>query len=876
MSKLILIDGMAAVYRAYYALNRNPRLNSKGQNTSSTLGFTTTLYELIRQQHPSHIGVAFDMQKPTFRHEMYVQYKANRDAMPEDIQQSLPYIFKIIEAFRIPILTCEGYEADDVIGTLAHKAEKAGFDEILMVTPDKDFGQLVTSRIKIYRHGRMGSTDQILGETEICDKFGVNNCNQVIDLLGLWGDSSDNIPGIPGIGEKTAKKLIEQFGSIESMVARHEEIKNDKIRKLVEENGQQALFSKQLATIVLDAPIALDAEALALKTPDYNRLQELFNELEFKNLTKRIFTDLSVKDPESAILFSSKKHSETSQIQPTLFDIATPTVTFADESPRIDNIDIIPQQCDIAIYVNNSMIHIATSPQSVYSKQIAETDIGQLKKALEDETTVKICYNLKELKYTMQALDISIAGNIFDIQLAHYLINSELRHSLDYIFSEYLNTQPTEGIQCAADLWMLYPVMRQRLEDNNMTSLYHAIELPLVDVLVRMEQEGVNIDREYLERYSLELGKERNLLEQEIFDYAGGPFNINSPKQLGIILYEKLAITDKPPLTATKQYSTSEDVLTKLSDKHIIVKKILEYRSLNKLIGTYLDSFPKLINPISKRLHTIYNQTVTTTGRLSSSNPNLQNIPIRTERGREIRKAFIARDSNHKILAADYSQIELRIIASLSNDKQMREAFINNLDIHADTASKIYHMDIQEVTSDLRRNAKAVNFGIIYGISAFGLSEQLGLSRKECTQLIEDYFNQYPEIKSYIDKNIEFARQHGYAQTLLGRRRYLNDINSRNNNARNFAERNSVNMPIQGTSADMIKLAMIGINKRIDENRLKSRMILQVHDELVFDMYIPEEETLRQIVEEEMKNSIQLDIPIEISINVGDNWLEAH
>lgn len=876
MSKLILIDGMAAVYRAYYALNKNPRLNSKGQNTSSTLGFTTTLYELIRQQHPSHIGVAFDMQKPTFRHEMYNQYKANRDAMPEDIQQSLPYIFKIIEAFRIPILTCEGYEADDVIGTLAHKAEKAGFDEILMVTPDKDFGQLVTSRIKIYRHGRMGSPDQILGEPEICNKFGVNNCNQVIDLLGLWGDSSDNIPGIPGIGEKTAKKLIEQFGSIESMVARHEEIKNDKIRKLVEENGQQALFSKQLATIVLDAPIALDAEALALKTPDYNRLQELFNELEFKNLTKRIFTDLSVTDPESAILFRSKKNSDTSQIQPTLFDIATPTVTFADESPRIDNIDIIPQRCDIAIYVSNSMIHIATSPQSVYSKQIAETDIGQLKKALEDETTVKICYNLKELKYTMQALDISIAGNIFDIQLAHYLINSELRHSLDYIFSEYLNTQPTESIQCAADLWMLYPVMRQQLEDNNMTSLYHDIELPLVDVLVRMEQEGVNIDRKYLERYSLELGKERNLLEQEIFDYAGGPFNINSPKQLGIILYEKLAITDKPPLTATKQYSTSEDVLTKLSDKHIIVKKILEYRSLNKLIGTYLDSFPKLINPISNRLHTIYNQTVTTTGRLSSSNPNLQNIPIRTERGREIRKAFIARDSNHKILAADYSQIELRIIASLSNDKQMREAFINNLDIHADTASKIYHMDIQKVTSDLRRNAKAVNFGIIYGISAFGLSEQLGLSRKECTQLIEDYFNQYPEIKSYIDKNIEFARQHGYAQTLLGRRRYLNDINSRNNNARNFAERNSVNMPIQGTSADMIKLAMIGINKRIDENRLKSRMILQVHDELVFDMYIPEEETLRQIVEEEMKNSIQLDIPIEISINVGDNWLEAH
>lgn len=875
MTKLMLIDGMAAVYRAYYALNRNPRLNSKGQNTSSTLGFTTSLYDLIRQQRPTHIGVAFDMQKPTFRHEMYDQYKANRDAMPEDIQQSLPYIFKIIEAFRIPILTCEGYEADDVIGTLAHKAEQSGFDEILMVTPDKDFGQLVTPHIKIYRHGRMGTPDQILGEKEVCEKFGVCNCKQVIDLLGLWGDSSDNIPGIPGIGEKTAKKLIEQFGSIESMVAHNEEIKNDKIRKLVEENSQQALFSKQLATIVLDAPITFDIESLAAKTPNYKQLHELFNELEFKNLSKRFFTDLSITDPETAVIFSSKQNSSATLLQPTLFDpINTPTTI--DENTETEILETLPQHCDIAIYVSNSMIHIATSPKFVYSKQIAETDIELLKNVMEDTATEKICYNLKELKYTMQSLDIGIAGNIFDIQLAHYLINSELRHSLDYIFNEYQNTQPTKDSQIATEMWRLYPTMKQQLDENNMMTLYQNLELPLVDVLVNMEQEGVNIDTDYLEQYSKQLGKERDILEQEIFEYAGGPFNINSPKQLGTILYEKLAITDKPPLTATKQYSTSEDVLTKLSDKHVIVKKILEYRSLNKLIGTYLDSFPKLINPISNRLHTIYNQTVTTTGRLSSSNPNLQNIPIRTERGREIRKAFIARDSNHKVLAADYSQIELRIIASLSGDKQMRDAFCNNLDIHADTASKIYHIDIQEVTSDLRRNAKAVNFGIIYGISAFGLSEQLGISRKESTQLIEDYFKQYPEIKSYIDANIDFARKNGYAQTLLGRRRYLNDINSRNNNARNFAERNSVNMPIQGTSADMIKLAMIGINKKINENRLKSRMILQVHDELVFDMYKSEEEILRKIVEEEMKNSITLDIPIEISINVGDNWLEAH
>lgn len=876
MSKLILIDGMAAVYRAYYALNRNPRINSKGLNTSSTLGFTTSLYDLIRQQHPTHIGVAFDMQKPTFRHEMYHQYKANRDAMPEDIQNALPYIFRIIDAFRIPLLRCEGYEADDIIGTLAHEAEKSGFEEILMVTPDKDFGQLVTNRIKIYRHGRMGNPDQILGESEICEKFGVCNCKQVIDLLGLWGDTSDNIPGIPGIGEKTAKKLIEQFGSIESLVDRSNEIKNDKIRKLVEENSQQALFSKQLATIILDAPVEFDTDALKLKTPDYEQLQTLFNELEFKNLSKKFFTDLSIKDPESAILFSSKKHTDTPLSQPTLFDPQTTISTTDNEIQNIEIIDSIPLDCDIAIYISNSTIHIATSPNTVYSKQITETDINKLKQALEDKSTQKICFNLKDLKYTIQSLDISIEGNIFDIQLVHYLINSELRHSLDYIFNEYLNIQTIDGQDCATNMWKLYPTMRRQLEENNITKLYYDLELPLVDVLICMEQEGVNIDKEYLERYSKELAKERDLLEQDIFNHAGGSFNINSPKQLGTILYEKLSITDKPPLTATKQYSTSEDVLTKLSDKHIIVKKILKYRSLNKLIGTYLDSFPKLINPISNRLHTIYNQTVTTTGRLSSSNPNLQNIPIRSERGREIRKAFIARDNNYKILAADYSQIELRIIASLSGDKQMKEAFCNNLDIHADTASKIYHISLQNVTDDLRRNAKAVNFGIIYGISAFGLSEQLGISRKESTQLIEDYFTQYPEIRSYIDKNIEFARKNGYAQTLLGRRRYLNEINSRNNNARTFAERNSVNMPIQGTSADMIKLAMIGINRRIHENGLKSRMILQVHDELVFDVYNPEEEILRKIVEEEMKNSIPLDIPVEISINVGENWLEAH
>ncbi len=867
---------MAAVYRAYYALNRNPRLNSKGLNTSSILGFTTTLYDLIRQQRPTHIGVAFDMQKPTFRHEMYEQYKANRDAMPEDIQHSLPYIFNIIEAFGIPILTCEGYEADDVIGTLSHKAEEAGFDEILMVTPDKDFGQLVTPHIKMYSHGRMGTPDEILGEEAICEKFGVYNCLQIIDLLGLWGDSSDNIPGIPGIGEKTAKKLIDQFGSIEAMIAGADDIKNDKIRNLVKENSEQALFSKQLATIVQDAPIAFDAESLALKTPDYTKLKGLFDELEFRNLSKRIFTDLSITDPELAMQFSQKK-PDLRQSQPTLFDtFQEPNNSIATESENLTHLDQLPTNCDISIYIDNTSVAIATSTTETYCKQLSDIDIAALKTVMESPSIKKICYNLKELKYKMQALDICVSDNVFDIQLVHYLINSEQRHTLDFIISEYLNIYSTEEQNTAAIMWHLFPLMEQQLKESNMMALYTDLELPLVDVLISMEQEGVNIDTGYLESYSQQLGAERNVLEQEIYDYAGETFNINSPKQLGVILYEKLAITSKPPLTATKQYSTSEDVLVKLSDKHIIVKKILEYRSLNKLISTYLDSFPKLINPISNRLHTIYNQTVTSTGRLSSSNPNLQNIPIRTERGREIRKAFIARDNNHQILAADYSQIELRIIASLSGDKQMLNAFTNHLDIHADTAATIYHLEHKDVTSELRRNAKAVNFGIIYGISAFGLSEQLGISRKEASQLIDNYFEQYPEIKSYIDTNIAYAREHGYAQTLLGRRRYLNDINSRNNNARNFAERNAVNMPIQGTSADMIKIAMIRIHKRLKEEGMRSKMILQVHDELVFDMYNTEETLLRKIVEEEMMRALTLDIPVEVSINVGNNWLEAH
>ena len=891
MKKLVLFDGMAMVYRAYYALNGSNRMNSKGVNTSAVLGFTTTLYDLVKKLQPTHAAVAFDLQKPTFRHEMYAEYKANREAMPEAIQVGLPYIRSIIAAFNIPIITCEGYEADDVIGTASHWAEGQGFDQVVMVTPDKDFGQLVTPHVSIYRFGRMGKPDQVLGVDEVKEKFGVARCQQVIDLLGLWGDTSDNIPGIPGVGEKTAKKLIAQFDSIENMVTHADEIKNDKLRGLVQQYSEQALFSKQLATIVLDAPLTLSEEELRLRKPDYAALQQLFSELEFRALSKRIFTDLSISDPSEAQRFAQAKKvilppapaaaaaKKAAANQPSLFD--QPTLFDApavDQNRALDlrTLTTFPDSGDVAIFVSGATIVLAFNADDVYTALVGDIDCSRLRTLLQNPSTLKLCYDLKALKYMLRELDIEIQGDVFDVQLVHYLLDPEARHSLQNIALGILGSEPADDRESAAILWQVYPLMAAQLADAGMRKLYTDVELPLVDVLISMEEEGVRIDVDALKDYSNRLSAERDAIEQQIFTLAGGTFNISSPKQLGEVLYERLHVTDKPPRTATKQYSTAEDVLLKLKDKHPVIPLILEYRSLNKLIGTYLDSFPKLINPATGRLHTVYNQTVTATGRLSSSNPNLQNIPIRTERGREIRKAFVARNDDYLLLAADYSQIELRIIASLANDRHMIDAFTNHYDIHAATAAKIYGLPIDEVSKDLRRNAKSVNFGIIYGISSFGLSEQLGIPRKEAAQLIEEYFAQYPDIKNYIDTNIAFAREHGYAQTLLGRRRYLADINSRNASARTFAERNAVNMPIQGTSADMIKIAMIRIFNEFKRLGLRSRMILQVHDELVFDCYKPEEQQVRAIVEEAMLNALPLTIPIEVGIDAGPNWLEAH
>ena len=882
MKKLLLIDGMAAVYRAYYALNRNPRINSKGFNTSAVLGFTTTLLDLIKNQHPTHVAVAFDVQKPTFRHELYAEYKANRDAMPEEIQLGLPYVKDIISAFNIPILTCEGYEADDVIGTVSHAAELAGFDEVLMATPDKDFGQLVTNCVHIYRFGRMGRPDEIYRVQEVLERFGVNRCTQVIDLLGLWGDASDNIPGIPGVGEKTAKKLIAKFESIENMVAHSDEIANEKIRNLVKDNAQQALFSKQLATIVLDVPIPFNEDELLLKEPDYDKVRELFDFLEFKNLAKRVLPSSMQQLLPQQITKSTNqqvnRQKPTDPNQTSLFGDPLPeTPIQKEQEATFVALESLPQLTDIAFFFIGSDFVLSTSADDAYSAKIGDVDLPALKALMENPDTTKIVFDLKCTKYLLNELDIHISGSIFDVQLAHYLVDPEARHSLEFICSAYLGYEPQNLAMTGAALWQVYPLLSAALHDAGLQDLYDNIELPLVDVLIDMEQEGVRIDVEALQNYSHQLSIERDGIEQEIYSLAGSTFNIGSPKQLGEVLYEKLRITDKPARTATKQYSTAEDTLLKLRDKHPIVEKILDYRSLNKLISTYLDSFPKLISPVTGRLHTVYNQTVTATGRLSSSNPNLQNIPIRTQRGKEIRRAFVPRDSEHILMAADYSQIELRIIAALANDRHMKEAFKNHYDIHAATASKIYKIPIEEVTSDQRRSAKAVNFGIVYGISAFGLSEQLGIPRKEASALIEEYFQQYPDINQFIQESIERARQAGYAITLLGRRRYLPDINSRNAAARSFAERNAVNMPIQGTSADMIKKAMINIYKRFQEQDLQSKMILQVHDELVFDVCLSEQDTVKTIVEEEMRNALPLnDLPIDVGIDFGSNWLDAH
>lgn len=919
---LYLIDAMAVIYRAFYALNKNPRINSKGQNVSAVLGFCNTLLDIIKQYKPSHLGIAFDLQGPTFRHIQYEQYKANRQAMPEEIREAIPIIKNIIQAMNIPLLCKEGYEADDVIGTIAKKASAKGY-EVFMVTPDKDYAQLVEENIKMLKLSRGANPNEIWGVAEVLERFEITNPLQVIDILGLWGDSSDNIPGVPSIGEKKAKALIQQFSSIENILENSDKIESKSIRKAIEENKDLAIQSKQLATIIIDAPIELNEDELAITQPDIQACNQIFNELEFTTFAKRFNTHYQIPQPQPTIdLFN------TTVSEPTLFNLATyPTckevphtytaIHSAEELKEVINsmlqetliafdtettgLEIDCELLGISLVSQRHKGFFVFFPQS---KDLQKDFLEIIKPLFENETIEKVAHNLKFDKNVLLNYGIEVKGKTFDTLLAHYLIDPESRHKLDILSEKYLEytmidfetvfgktiKEPIKIEKLNAELLTEYavedadvtfglkPILEEELKQNGLLELFYNIEMPLVDVLLGMERQGVRIDTTQLHKFSQLLQEQKQQLEERIYQLAGKEFNISSPKQLGIILFDELQISSDKKIkkTQTKQYSTSEDVLQKLINYHPIIPLILEYRSLTKLKSTYVDALPEIVNSATNKIHTHYKQATTSTGRLASESPNLQNIPIRTELGKQIRSCFIPQDDKHTLLAADYSQIELRIIASLSKDQALCQAFHTGEDIHLSTASKIYMLPPQEITQEMRRNAKSVNFGIIYGISAFGLSEQLHITRKEAQGLIDQYFYSYPQIKQYITTCIETATEKGYAESICGRRRYLPDLHSANANIRNFAQRNAVNMPIQASSADMIKIAMINIHKEFEKNSLQSKMILQVHDELVFDVYKPELETVKTIVKQQMLNALQLEVPIEVSINEGENWLVAH
>ena len=924
--KLFLLDAMALIYRAYFAMNKNPRVTSKGLNTSAVLGFANTLFEVLKNEKPTHIAVAFDSREPTVRHDDFTEYKANREAMPEELAASIPYIIELIDSFNIPVIFSEGYEADDIIGTLAKKAEQEGF-KTFMMTPDKDFGQLVTENIFIYRPGRFGDKAEVMGIKEVCAKFGIKRPEQVIDMLGLWGDASDNIPGIPGVGEVTARKLLDEFDSMENLLQNASQIKNPKLKDKVIAFADQAIFSKKLATIILDVPVELNEEQLQRKHPDEARLRALFDELEFRNFAQRVFTELSLTQSgkpqaqESQASNSVVENELQTEIVVEKNDIhSTPNEYYLTDTfeKRSELIEKLKQQKSFCFDTETTGLDSHESelvgmsfsfePHKAYYIPIpdnyneAQQIVHEFKEVFENSEIEKTGQNIKFDIAILKWYDVEVKGKLFDTMLAHYLIQPDMRHGMDVLAENYLNYKPVpidkligkkgkdqlsmrivpideikEYASEDADITLqLKSVFEPLLADSFTRKLFDEIEMPLVPVLAAMEAEGVKIDIKALNDFSSQLLGEIDELTKEIYLLAGAEFNIASPKQLGEILFEKLAIVEKAKLTKTKQYSTGEEILVKLVNKHPIIQKILDYRSLTKLKSTYVDTLPLLVSRRTGRIHTSYNQAVAATGRLSSNNPNLQNIPIRTERGREIRKAFVPRNDKYTLLSADYSQIELRIIAELSGDEGMMEAFKQGLDIHSATAAKVYGLPLSEITKEMRRNAKMVNFGIIYGISAFGLSERLGIPRKEAAQIIEQYFIKYPKIKEYMDNTIASARKLGYVETIKNRRRYINDINSSNSVVRGYAERNAINAPIQGSAADMIKIAMIDIFNSFKKENLKSVMTMQVHDELVFDVHKDEIEIVKQIVEDKMKNAITMSVPIEVEMNTGDNWLEAH
>jgi DNA polymerase-1 len=934
--KLFLLDGMALIYRAHFALSKNPRFTSSGINTSAVMGFCNTLLEVLKKENPSHIAVVFDTSAPTERHVEFEAYKAHRESMPEDLSKALPYVVKLIEGFNIPVITSDGFEADDVIGTLAKQAEKEGFT-VYCMTPDKDFAQLVSENIYVYKPARMGNDMEIMGVKEVLAKWEIEHVHQVIDILGLWGDAVDNIPGIPGIGEKTAKLLIKQYGSMENIIANSHELKG-KQKENVENFAQQGLLSKKLATILLNAPVTFNAEEYLIGPPDKEKLEPLFAELEFRTLGKRVFgedfsvADVKVQTSGQMDLFGNPQADNGIT---NIHISAAQAATAVEGGKNIDNVahqyflidndekikDLINQLAQqkafcfdtetTGIDANNAeLVGLSFSFEAGKAYYVpvssnfesAKATTHLFKNVLENPSIKKIGQNIKYDILILKWYGIEVAGELFDTMLAHYLIDPDTRHGMDVLAENYLGYTPVSITELIgkkgknqdnmrdvevetvkeyaaedADITLqLEQVFAPLLADVNAEQLAKEIENPLVYVLADMEIEGVRIDMEQLQNYSKELEIEVNRLEKSVYEKAGVKFNLASPKQLGEVLFDKLKLDDKAKKTKTGQYQTGEDVLLALAPKSDIVQDILDFRQLQKLKSTYVDALPLLVNPKTGRVHTSYNQAVAATGRLSSNNPNLQNIPIRTARGREVRKAFIPRDENHILLSADYSQIELRIIAEISEDENMMEAFVNGLDIHTATAAKVYGIELNEVTSEQRRNAKAVNFGIIYGQSAFGLSQNLGIARKEAAEIIENYFTQYAGIKKYMADTMNFARENGYVETIMGRRRYLRDITSANQTVRGFAERNAINAPIQGSAADMIKIAMINIHKDIKEQKLQSKMTMQVHDELVFDVLKTEKDQIRSIILNRMQNAIKTTVPIVVEIGEGYNWLEAH
>ena len=917
--KLFLLDAYALIYRAYFAFIKNPRINSKGLNTSAIFGFTNTLIEVINKQHPSHLAVVFDTKKPTIRHIEFPEYKAHREKMPEGISEALPYIDKLLKALKIPKLYMDGYEADDVIGTLAKKAEHEGF-QVYMMTSDKDFAQLVSENIFMYRPGNKWQPSAILGIPEVLEKFDVQKVDQVIDLLGMMGDTADNIPGIPGIGKKTAQKFIAEYGAMEDLFEHTNELKG-KIKEKVEAGKEIGLLSKKLATIITDVPIKFNEKQLRIELKDEEAVKNLFEELEFRGLILRVLSSKSNNQVEkitkekqilkkekgiqmdlfsSSIIKNNVKKSHTQHKIITTFLEAERLIYQLNHEKEV-SVKLCTTSTD-SFKTNVFGISFCNIEKQAYFIFLPHNDLFPLLRQLFENNQILIIGN--DLKFQIKVLtqnNINVKARLFDIGIAHYLLQPDMRHDINTLTENYLNyyIQSIEDFigrgkqkkeietidyedlsvlyneQTNAN-WKLYHIFKKKIKEIQINSLFEDIEMPLIKVLAKMEIEGIRLDNERLSKYAIVLSNELINLTKEIQNLSEEEFNIASPKQLGNVLFEKMKLISKPKKTKSGQYSTSEVTLQKIRGKHPIIEKILEYREIKKLLSTYVLSLPELINKNTRKIHTTFNQTVTTTGRLSSINPNLQNIPIRTERGKKIREGFIPNDEKYILLSADYSQIELRIVASLSGDNHMLEAFKNGKDIHLATAAKVYNIPLDKVDRTMRSHAKSVNFGIIYGISAFGLSQNTGISRTDAKKIIDEYFDQFPKVKTYIDWLIERARKKGFAETIFGRRRYLKDINSRNEIIKAMAERNAINAPIQGSAADIIKKAMISIQNEICKKQLKSRMLLQVHDELVFDMHQDERDVLRKLIKTNMENIVKLNVPLIVDLGEGKNWLEAH